>query len=112
MVNTPPKEHFQVKNTEAWSTEDQEHALRYSLPQPQQHYNNTINTKNIDGFKHIWNAGCWLVIIFNTLFAAISIRDMFLQIYSPTNHYFMIATFTGTIGALALIQKYVIDRGK
>lgn len=61
-------------------------------------------------YSLIWVVAAWIIIGSNALIAFVTIRDMFQTVYNPYNHYFMTCAFTFTLGILALIQTYVINK--
>ena len=93
-------DHLKISETEAWDQQkrvrEEQLRLNYIRPAPTNY------------FKWVWFVSCMLIVILNCVISIIAIRDMFINTYAPTNHYFMTAAFTFTIGILAIVDAYII----
>lgn len=69
-----------------------------------------LEALNINNF--LWIFSSWSIVGLNLFIAILLIRDMVNETYQPANHYFMTAAFTFTVGVLAIVQNYVINKKK
>lgn len=56
----------------------------------------------------LWVCSTWSIFVINLFFAGLSIRDIWINGYSPNVHWFSVAVLVATIGAISWIHNKVV----